>query len=95
MISCWELNALSQACPVTAGNAYETLRKPVQLSAAQLAYRQHTALYETDWPRWWIIRKALYALNRAEIDYEIAQNIWRALFAVGIITGRSWNIEKH
>lgn len=52
----------------------------IQLSSAQLAYRQHTALYETGLNNLVDYTQALYSLNRAEIDFEIAQNnVWQAL----------------
>lgn len=60
----------------------------VQLSAAQLAYRQHTALYENGLTNLVDYTQALYSLNRAEIDYEIARNnVWQALLLLASARG--------
>jgi len=62
-------------------NAEENLQETkTQLEAASLAYKQHTALYENGLTTLVDFTQALYTLNRAEIEYEIAQNnIWQAL----------------
>jgi len=60
----------------------------VQLSAAQLAYKQHAALYENGLTTLVDYTQALYSLNRAEIDYEITQNnVWQALLLLASAQG--------
>lgn len=60
----------------------------VQLSAAQMAYKQHTALYENGLTTLVDYTQALYSLNRAEIDYEIAQNnVWQSLLLLSSASG--------
>lgn len=60
----------------------------IQLAAAQLAYQQHTALYENGLTTLVDYTQALYSLTRAEIDYEIAQNnIWQALLLIASAQG--------
>lgn len=84
-----ELNAQSKLAQSQLTNAYENFEETkVQLSAAQLAYRQHTALYENGLTTLVDYTQALYALNRAEIDYEIAQNnVWQALLLLASSQG--------
>ncbi|TXH64806.1 MAG: TolC family protein [Tolumonas sp.] len=84
-----ELNAQSKLAQSQLANAYENFEETkVQLSAAQLAYRQHTALYENGLTTLVDYTQALYALNRAEIDYEIAQNnVWQALLLLASSQG--------
>lgn len=62
-------------------NAYEVFDETkIQLLAAKDAFAQHTALYENGLSTIVDFTQYLYALNRAEIDYEIAQtNTWQAL----------------
>jgi len=62
-------------------NAYEIFDETkVQLQAAKDAFLQHTALYENGLSTIVDFTQYLYALYRAEIDYEIAQtNTWQAL----------------
>lgn len=62
-------------------NAYEIFDETnIQLQAAKDAFLQHTALYENGLSTIVDFTQYLYALNRAEIDYEIAQtNTWQAL----------------
>lgn len=61
---------------------------PVQLQAAQDAYRQASARYEsglTDLPT---LMQSLVTLNRAEADVAIAyMNVWRSLLAVAAAKG--------
>lgn len=84
-----ELNAQSKLAQSQLTNAYENFEETkVQLSAAQLAYKQHTALYENGLTTLVDYMQALYALNRAEIDYEIAQNnVWQALLLLASSQG--------
>ncbi len=52
----------------------------VQLRAASLAFKQHEALYNNGLTTLVDHTQALYVLNRAEIDYEVAlNNVWQAL----------------
>jgi len=61
---------------------------PVQLAAAQQAYRQADARYRsglTDLPT---LLQTLFTLNRAEADFAIAYiNVWRSLLAVAAAKG--------
>jgi len=84
-----ELNAQSKLAQAQLTNAYENFEETkVQLSAAQLAYKQHTALYENGLTTLVDYTQALYSLNRAEIDYEIAQNnVWQALLLLSSAQG--------
>ncbi len=84
-----ELNAQSKLAQSQLTNAYENFEETkVQLSAAQLAYKQHTALYENGLTTLVDYTQALYSLNRAEIDYEIAQNnVWQALLLLASSQG--------
>lgn len=76
-----ELNAQSQMAYAQLNNAKENFEETkIQLSAAQMAYKQHTALYKNGLTTLVDYTQSLYSLNRAEIDYEIAQNnVWQAL----------------
>jgi outer membrane protein TolC len=61
---------------------------PVQLVAAQQAYRQAEARYKsglTDLPT---LLQSMFTLNRAEADVAIAYiNVWRSLLAVAAAKG--------
>lgn len=63
-------------------NALENFEETkTQVKAADDAYRQHTALYDNGLTTIVDLTQAFYMLNRAEIEYEIAQNnIWQALW---------------
>lgn len=53
---------------------------PKQVEAAQAAYRQRLALYDNGLTTLTDVTTALYALNRAETDRDIAYtNVWQAL----------------
>ncbi|TXH59691.1 MAG: TolC family protein, partial [Bacteroidia bacterium] len=84
-----ELNAQTQMAYSQLNNAKENFEETkVQLSAAQMAYKQHTALYENGLTTLVDYTQALYSLNRAEIDYEIAQNnVWQALLLLASARG--------
>lgn len=61
---------------------------PVQLKAAAEAYRQSTALYDNGLSTVVDLTQALYTLNRAEADYEIAfNNVWQALLLKSASSG--------
>ena len=61
----------------------QAVAAPIQLRAAQDAYRQASARYEsglTDLPT---LMQSLVTLNRAEADMAIAyMNVWRSLLAI-------------
>lgn len=63
-------------------NAFENFEETkMQVQAASAAYQQHTALYNNGLTTIVDLTQSFYTLNRAEIDYEIAQNnIWQALW---------------
>ena len=63
-------------------NAFENFEETkMQVQAASAAYQQHTALYNNGLTTIVDLTQSFYALNRAEIDYEITQNnIWQALW---------------
>lgn len=84
-----ELNANSELAHAQLQNAYENFEETkVQLAAAQLAYKQHTSLYENGLTNLVDYTQALYSLNRAEIDYEITQNnVWQALLMLASVNG--------
>jgi len=77
-------------------NAIDNFKETeIQLSAASLAYKQHNALYENGLTTLVDYTQALYSLNRAEIDYEIAQNnVWQALLLLAAAQG-DFNIFLH
>lgn len=76
-----ELNAQSKMAKAQLQNAFDNFEETkIQLAAAEMAYKQHKALYENGLSTLVDFTQALYSLNRAEIDYEIAQNnVWQAL----------------
>lgn len=76
-----ELHAQSKMAYSKLNNAKENFEETkIQLSASQMAYKQHAVLYENGLTTLVDYTQALYSLNRAEIDYEIAQNnVWQAL----------------
>lgn len=76
-----ELQAQAALAKSQVDNAFDNWEETkVQLAAAQLAYKQHTALYENGLTTLVDYTQALYSLNRAEIDFEIAQNnVWQGV----------------
>lgn len=84
-----ELSAQTELAKVQFQNAVDNLAETkVQLTAAQLAHRQHTALYKNGLTPLVDFTQALYSLNRAEIDYEIAQNnVWQAMLLLASAQG--------
>lgn len=84
-----ELNAQAMLAQAQIKNAYDNFEETkVQLSAALLAYKQHTALYENGLTTLVDYTQALYSLNRAEIDYELAQNnVWQGLLLLAAAQG--------
>lgn len=84
-----ELKALSQQADEQLKNAYLNFDETeIQLEAAALAHKQQTALYENGLSTLVDFTQALYGLNRAEIDYEIAKNnVWQALLLLASAQG--------
>ncbi|WP_423737986.1 TolC family protein [Chitinophaga caseinilytica] len=84
-----ELQAQAELASSQIINAYDNFGETqVQLTAAEMAYRQHTSLYENGLTTLVDYTQALYSLNRAEIEYEIAQNnVWQALLLLASAKG--------
>lgn len=84
-----ELNTLFHQANAQLKNAYDNFEETkIQLGAAALAYKQQTALYENGLTTLVDYTQALFSLNRAEIDYEIAQNnVWQALLLLASAQG--------
>lgn len=84
-----EQKALSQQADEQLKNAYLNFDETeIQLEAAALAHKQQTALYENGLSTLVDFTQALYGLNRAEIDYEIAKNnVWQALLLLASAQG--------
>ena len=84
-----ELKTLFHQANAQLDNAYDNFEETkVQLQAAEMAYKQQTALYENGLTTLVDFTQALYSLNRAEIDYEIAQNnVWQALLLLASAEG--------
>lgn len=84
-----ELKTLSHQANEQLKNAYNNFDETkVQLEAAALAHQQQTALYKNGLTTLVDFMQALYSLNRAEIEYEIAQNnAWQALLLLASAQG--------
>ncbi|QES93808.1 TolC family protein [Empedobacter brevis] len=84
-----ELKTLFHQAEAQLKNAYNNFEETkVQLNAAALAYKQQTALYKNGLTTLVDFTQALYSLNRAEIEYEIAQNnVWQALLLIASAQG--------
>lgn len=84
-----ELKTLSHQANEQLKNAYLNFDEiEIQLEAAALAHKQQTALYKNGLSTLVDFTQALYGLNRAEIDYEIAQNnVWQALLLLASAQG--------
>lgn len=84
-----ELKTLSHQANEQLKNAYLNFDETeIQLEAAALAHKQQTALYENGLSTLVDFTQALYSLNRAEIDYEIAKNnVWQALLLLASAQG--------
>ena len=64
------------------------LESPKQLKAATEAYQQHVALYKNGLSNIADLTQSFYALNRAEVDDEVASiNVWQALLVKASATG--------
>ncbi|VDH15478.1 type I secretion outer membrane protein, TolC family [Algoriella xinjiangensis] len=84
-----ELNVAFGQAQAQLQNAYNNFEETkVQVDAAALAYQQHTALYKNGLTNLVDYTQSLYSLNRAEIEYEIAQNnVWQALLLLAAAQG--------
>jgi hypothetical protein len=61
---------------------------PIQMKAASDAYLQKSVLYKNGLTNIVDVTQALYALNRAETDHDIANNnVWQALLLKAAATG--------
>lgn len=71
------------------GNALKNFNEaPIQVKAATDAYNQKYALYKNGLSNIVDFTQALYVLNRAEIDRDIASNsVWQALLSKAAATG--------
>jgi outer membrane protein len=76
-----ELSAQTTLADRLIDNAFKNWEETgTQLSSAREAFQQQTALYENGLSTITDFTQYLYALNRAEIDHELARtNIWQAL----------------
>jgi outer membrane protein TolC len=70
-------------------NALENYREvPIQVNAASAAFLQKSVLYKNGLSNIIDVTQALYALNRAETDRDIAfNNVWQALLFKAAATG--------
>lgn len=84
-----ELNVLLDQAYLQVNNAFENYQEAkIQVNATQMAYKQHTALYENGLTNLVDFTQALYSLNRAEIEFEITQNnVWQALLLLAAAKG--------
>lgn len=84
-----ELNVLADQAYRQLTNAFENYKEAkVQVEATEMAYKQHTALYKNGLTNLIDFTQALYSLNRAEIEYEIAQNnVWQAMLLLASAKG--------
>lgn len=84
-----ELSAQAQLANAKLENAVENFEETkIQVKAAADAYRQNTTLYRIGLTTIVDLTQSLYALNRAEIDFEIARNnIWQALLLKSAAAG--------
>ncbi|OXA98794.1 transporter [Flavobacterium oncorhynchi] len=84
-----ELTAQQKLANDKLKNAYATFEQSkTQVTAAADAYRQHSALYQNGLTTIVDLTQSFYTLNRAEIEYEIAQNnIWQALWIKAAAAG--------
>lgn len=84
-----ELSAQAQLANAKLKNAADNFEETkIQVKAAADAYRQNTTLYRSGLTTIVDLTQSLYALNRAEIDFEIARNnIWQALLLKSAAAG--------
>lgn len=84
-----ELIAQGKLADAKLKNALENFEQTkIQVKAANDAYRQNTTLYDTGLTTIVDFTQSLYALNHAEIDFEMAQNnVWQALLIKAAAAG--------
>ena len=84
-----ELSAQAQLANAKLKNASDNFEETkIQVKAAEDAYRQNSTLYRNGLTTIVDLTQSLYALNRAEIDFEIARNnIWQALLLKSAAAG--------
>ena len=84
-----EMSAQVQLANAKLKNAADNFEETkIQVKAAADAYRQNTTLYRSGLTTIVDLTQSLYALNRAEIDFEIARNnIWQALLLKSAAAG--------
>ena len=84
-----ELSAQGQLAHAKLKNASDNFEETkIQVKAAEDAYRQNSTLYRNGLTTIVDLTQSLYALNRAEIDFEIARNnIWQALLLKSAAAG--------
>lgn len=84
-----ELSAQGALANSKLKNAQENFEETkIQVQAAADAYRQNSTLYRNGLTTIVDLTQSLYALNRAEIDFEIARNnIWQALLLKSAAAG--------
>ncbi|WP_316747037.1 TolC family protein [Pedobacter gandavensis] len=84
-----ELSAQTQLANAKLKNAVDNFEETkIQIQAAADAYRQNSTLYRNGLTTIVDLTQSLYALNRAEIDFELARNnIWQALLLKSAAAG--------
>jgi outer membrane protein TolC len=84
-----ELNAREDAANARIEYALQNFKEaPIQVTAAQQAYIQRLALYQSGLTILTDLTSALFTLNRAETDRDIAfANVWQALLMKAAATG--------
>jgi len=84
-----ELLVLTNQAHLQLKNAYKNNDEvKIQLEASQMAYKQQIALYENGLSNLVDFTQALYSLNRAEIEHEIAKNnLWQVLLLLASAEG--------
>jgi outer membrane protein TolC len=84
-----QLNTQSQIADSKFARALEMQEQaPIQVNSANIAYTQRSALYKNGLTNLVDVTTALYTLNRAESDRDLAYiNVWQALLLKAAATG--------
>jgi len=84
-----QLSTQSQIADAKYARALEMQEQaPVQVNSASIAYTQRSALYKNGLTNLVDVTTALYTLNRAESDRDLAYiNVWQALLLKAASTG--------
>ena len=84
-----QLNTQSQIADSKFAKALEMQEQaPIQVNSANIAYNQRSALYKSGLTNLVDVTTALYTLNRAESDRDLAYiNVWQALLLKAAATG--------